>query len=459
MARLKRNSGVVTAQTLEDARMDWRHFYIVIVSLMEQLTGASMSTIVGIIIPLLNMFMHPEISSVVQGLMGATGLTAIAIGSLVVGRLMDRYGYLRFFRLCAVMEIAGSVLILLFADVVTICVGLFVAGLGIGGGYCLDSAYISELMPDKWRNFMVGVAKASSALGFILPAIVTVLVLKIFPSAEVWRVVVSVMLFLGVLTLFMRLRWAESPAWLLTKGRIADAQKAARVFFGSSVEISADNVDVNNVNVKRNVSLRAFFTGKNVLKVIYTGIPWACEGIGVYGIGVFLPVLIMALGLDHSGAEGIGKVIKSVELTAVVNFCILPGFIIGLLVMNRMRKRTMLWGGFLGSSLGLALLLCAYCFSWPMWVSVLGFMLFEVMLNAGPHLVTYIIPTEVYDVDDRGLGNGVAGFLGKLGAILGVFFMPVWLKSGGIVLVLEITIGVMIAGGIIGFVFGRYVKH
>ncbi len=37
-------------------------------------------------------------------------------------------------------------------------------------------------------------------------------------------------------------------------------------------------------------------------KVVLSGIPPACEGWvwGVYGIGVFLPILVMALGLEHT---------------------------------------------------------------------------------------------------------------------------------------------------------------
>ena len=201
--------------------------------------------------------------------------------------------------------------------------------------------------------------------------------------------------------------------------------------------------------------MASLFKGKNLLRVIYSGIPWACEGLGVYGIGVFLPVLIMALGIDNTHAVGIPKIINSVELTAVINFCILPGFVIGLLLVNRLNNAMMMWVGFFGSAAGMVLLLLAYLFHWPMWISVVAFMVFEMLLNAGPHLVTYIIPAAIYPVANRGAGSGVADFLGKLGAVLGVFFMPMWLKAGGVTLVLIITAGVMVAGGLITIIFSR----
>jgi MFS family permease len=43
-------------------------------------------------------------------------------------------------------------------------------GFCIGGEYSLDSGYTSELMPQRWRSTMVGIVKASCALGNILAA-------------------------------------------------------------------------------------------------------------------------------------------------------------------------------------------------------------------------------------------------------------------------------------------------
>lgn len=432
-----------------------RHWYIELVSSMEQLIGAAQSTVVGIIIPLLNLFLHPELSAAVQGIMGATGLIGIAVGSAIIGPLSDRQGYLGWFRICAVLIIVGAIVASLVPDPWIICLGLFVAGFGVGGGYSLDSAYISELMPTKWKGFMVGVAKAASAVGFILPAVIVVFILHNYPSPDVWRGVVWILAGLGVLTLLMRIRWAESPGWLLSKGRTAEAQKAAEFFFGKGVEVQPLPTAGTTDSKVADGTGESLFKGKNLLRVIYSGIPWACEGLGVYGIGVFLPVLIMALGIDSTHATGIPKIINSVELTAAINFCILPGFIIGLLLVKRLNHATMLWAGFLGSAAGMGVLLAAYLLHWPMWVSVAAFMFFEVLLNLGPHLITYIIPAAIFPVAIRGAGSGVADFLGKLGAILGVFFMPVWLKSGGMTLVLVITIGVMLLGALITIVFSR----
>ena len=147
-----------------------------------------------------------------------------------------------------------------------------------------------------------------------------------------------------------------------------------------------------------------------------------------------------------------GKVLNSVEMTTLVNSCILPGFIIGLLILRHINHGKMMTAGFLVSAAGMALLLWAYSCHLPVWVSVAAFIIFEMALNAGPHLVTFIIPSQIYPLADRGAGTGVAASCGKIGAIAGVFLMPVLLDAGGITLVLWVCIGVMLLGGLISLI-------
>ena len=430
-----------------------KHLYIVLVSSMEQLIGAAQSTIVGIVIPLLNLFLHPQLAASVQGVMGAVGLIGIAIGSALVGPLADKYGYLGWFRVCPVLIVIGSLVASILPDPWLISVGMFIAGVGVGGGYPLDSAYISELMPAKWRNFMVGVAKAVCAVGFVLPAAIAVAVLRDVPSPAVWRWIVWIMGMLGLITLLLRIRWVQSPGWLLSRGRVREADNAAKFFFGKDAEIGAPSANDGNTpeqaEQKESMSL---FKGVNLLRVIYSGIPWACEGLGIYGIGVFLPVLLMALGIDQNHGGGIPEVIDSVGLTALINLCILPGFVLGLMLVNRLNHSFMMWTGFLGSAISLSLLFASYKLGWPIWLIIGAFMVFEVFLNAGPHLITYVIPAAIFPVRIKGAGAGIAGFLGKVGAILGVFFMPILLRAGGMTLVLIVSVAVMLLGAAITLV-------
>ena len=87
--------------TVADMPFGWRHVWIVSVASLGQLIGTALATVVGIIIPMLQILSHPELPSWLQGLLGAADLIGIAVGAVILGKLSDRWGYLLFFRICA----------------------------------------------------------------------------------------------------------------------------------------------------------------------------------------------------------------------------------------------------------------------------------------------------------------------------------------------------------------------
>lgn len=437
----------ISAVAMRDMKLRPGDYRVLAVSSMEQIIGTALSTVVGIVIPLIQLMGTSHLSSLMQGVIGAAGLLGIALGSAVIGKLIDRQGYLLWFRLCPAVIMAGAMLPFVIATPGCLVAGMFVAGIGVGGGYTLDSAYISEIMPDRWKQFMVGIAKATCAIGSALAAGIGWWVIKAAERPQVWPVMMLIIAVMGLITLLLRLQWRESPVWLAGHGRMAEAQKAAEFFLGKGVKVLPPAEKVAST-----ATWGEMFRGRNLIKVAYSGLTWACEGLGVYGFGVFLPVLVMALGIESDAARGTDKVINSVEMTFWINMFIIPGFIIGLLVMRRMNNAMLMGWGFIGSAAGLLLLWLAYAMHWPVWCSVIGFLIFEIALNGGPHLITFIIPSVIYPVSQRGVGDGIAAMLGKVGAVLGVFFMPMLLESGGMTLVLWVSIAVMALGALLTFI-------
>lgn len=449
---MNENLEMTNAIAIADAPMNRRHVWIVTVSSMEQIIGAGLSTLAGIIIPMINLLRHPELSAGIQGLAGAMGLIGIAIGSPIIGRLADKQGYLNYFRACPLIIMIGALLIF-FTDniILTIC-GLFICGFGVGGGYSLDSAYISELMPRNWKTVMVGIAKASSALGFIGVALASYWIIKDVDKDTVWPVLSLSLAVLGFITFLMRIKWAQSPSWCVNQGKITEANKAVDFFFGKGYTY---NKPANTDGGVKNAGYLSLFKGSNLTKVIFSGIPWACEGVGVYGVGVFLPILVMSLGLENPHLSGLPKITDSVLLTAIINCFVLVGFIAGLLMLRHFSHLKMLVNGFILAAAGLCLILLAYIFKWPVVVSLCGFLIFEFFLNVGPHLITFIIPPHIFDASQKAAGNGIAAFLGKVGAIAGVFLMPWLLGLGGMKLVLIVCIAVNLLGAAIAGFYGR----
>lgn len=449
--------------TVENSPLTWRHIWIVAVASMGQMIGTAVATIVSVIIPMIQILGHPELSSWEQGFLGAVDLIGISVGATVLGKLSNRYGYLLFFRLCPILVVASALLCILVPDITVTFISLFIMGFAIGGEYSLDSDYVSELMPVKWRSVMVGVTKTASALGNIIVAGVAYLLIVHWQSADNWPKLMWLMVIFGGIMILSRIHFASSPKWLLERGRTEEAVKALRLLLGPDVALSQTTLSAASTAktpVAGNSDISyGDFVGKNIKQIILTGIPWACEGLGVYGIGVFLPVLVLALGITHDSANisHIMHVASSVEITFWISCIILPGFIIGLLLIRKLRSTFQLAWGFYLSAASMTLLLLAFHFKWDAWILIAAFMGFELFLNIGPHLITYVLPPEVYPVSDRSLGSGIAASMGKVGAVLAVFFIPVILRSGGVVAVLAVSAAVMLVGGLVTSIFGPMV--
>lgn len=435
-----------------------RHWYIFVVSSMEQLIGGALSTIVGIMIPLIVLCGTPSLTPVQEGLLGASSLTGIAVGSVLIGKLLDEMGYLLWFRLCPLLITACALGVYFSSSITLLILFLFIMGIGVGGGYSLDSSYIAELLPAYWRSLFVGLAKATSSLGFIGGAAACFVILKYDPKATVWPYLILIIAALGLVTVLLRIRWYQSPSWLLVKGKTAQAEKAAKEFLGPRAAVIAptqEQVTQMEKIMQQRTPFIKMFMGKNLEKVLLCGVTWACEGLGVYGFGVFLPILIMALGLQGNAAPGIPRILESVQSTIFINIFIAVGFAVGLLILHRVNPLRLMGNSFLLCALALIILLAGYKLSWPTWISFVCFMVFEAAQNAGPHLVTFIIPPRIYPINERGTGMGIAAMLGKVGAMLGVFFMPPILRWGGIEAVLLVSIAVQFLGAALTFIYGK----
>lgn len=459
---ITRNKTSKTTYEVASMPLRPRHYWIVGVASLGQLIGTAVATIAGIIIPLLNIILHPELSSFMQGVIGASDLIGICIGSVIFGRLSDRYGYLFFFRFCPALIFCASTLSVFIPDVSVLTICLFVLGLGIGGEYSLDSDYVSELIPVRYRALMVGVTKTASAFGNIIAAAICFGLLLYWKNAEIWPKLMWIISGISALMFILRIWFYQSPGWLLSKGRVKEAELAVKKFLGNDVTINATNI--NNKGKVQGQGKENFllFFSKNWKKVVISGIPWACEGLGVYGIGVFLPILVMALGLEHfePGEAKIFHVVDSVKITLYISCIILPGFISGLILIRKNKSITSIqtWG-FLLCTVAMCVLMPAYACHWNKWIAIGAFMAFEFFLNMGPHLITYVLPPRIYAVSQRGQGVGLAASIGKIGAIIGVFCIPILLKAGGAMLVLGVSAAVMLTGAAVTFLLRKTVTE
>jgi len=430
----------------------WGHFRVLIVASLGQITGAALSTLVGVVLPLMQILTHSDLKPLQQGVLASMSLVGIMVGSVVIGARSDKRGYLRYLRLSPALILLGAIIAISSSSLITLAVALFVMGFGVGGGYSLDSDYVSEIMPRRWRLFMVGVVKASSAVGNVVMAFVCYYILGHWTTADHWNGMFLLVALMAVVMLLSAIRFEQSPGWLLSQGRREEAERAARYFLGQDVELG-------EAATTEGVSVWSLFRRESLRRTILCGLPWACEGYAVYGVGVFLPVLIMSLGLGRGEAGTIAHATSSVHLAAYVNLFVAAGFAAGLMAIRRSFNLRQQSVGFVVAALGLVLLMVGYALHLPRWTMIAGLALFELFINAGPHLMTFILPSQVYPIAERGAGAGVAAAAGKAGAVAGVFTIPLLLGWGGAEMVMAVTLALQLLGAAVTATLGRELLH
>jgi len=161
------------------------------------------------------------------GLLGSGYLTGAVCGALVFGRLTDRYGRKRLFFITLGVYLAGVGLSAFSWDFWSFFVFRFITGCGIGGEYAAINSAIDELIPARHRGRVGLMINGSFWLGAALGSGATVLLLdpaRFAPDLG-WRLGFGIGAALGLAILFFRRFIPESPRWLLTHGRAAEAER------------------------------------------------------------------------------------------------------------------------------------------------------------------------------------------------------------------------------------------
>ena len=104
----------------------------------------------------------------------------------------------------------------------------FIAGMGIGGEYSAINSAIDEMMPARYRGRTDIWINGTYWLGAILGTLASFLLLNSLRPNEGWRVAFLAGPALAFVILIVRRNLPESPRWLITHGREAEAEEAMR---------------------------------------------------------------------------------------------------------------------------------------------------------------------------------------------------------------------------------------
>jgi len=161
------------------------------------------------------------------GLAGSAYLVGGIIGALVFGRLTDLLGRKRLFTITLGVYLLATLATGLSWNFASFMVFRALTGAGIGGeGAAMNSA-IQELIPARLRGRTDITINGSFWVGAALGALGSVVLLnpRLIPVELGWRLTFIGGAVLSLIVIYARRFLPESPRWLMTHGRIAEAEQ------------------------------------------------------------------------------------------------------------------------------------------------------------------------------------------------------------------------------------------
>jgi putative MFS transporter len=354
------------------------------------------------------------------------------IGAAIAGVIGDRFGRRVSYQTNLLLFGAASIAAF-FAPNIEVLTGLrFLMGLGLGAELVIAAGTLSEFIPashrGRWAALMsmiiaAGLPLASWTGYFLIPTVG-------------WR---YMFLIAGVAALgvwIMRKSMPESPRWLESRGRHAEAEQTLAAIEADVMEQHGTLPPVARIQDLSVASApySALFKRKMLPRVVVTSIMIVTTNVTTYGLIAWLPTFFVSQGMT---------VTKSLGYTTAMTVGAVFGPLLAVLVADRIGRVK----GIVASALALIVLGITFSqLTAPAAVISCGFLLvtvFYFLVSIGQFgFVPEVFPTEY-----RLRGAGFASTLGR-GAAIGTPFMSVALFKAfglpGVVGLVVILLTVMI---------------
>ena len=420
----------------------------------------------GVAMPLIIAEFHirPE----VVGLIGAALVLGAVFGAGFGGPVADRLGRKRLMLADMIIIGFGAATSALANGPTTLFIGQFLVGAGVGIDFPVSSTYISEVSPKRSRARMMVATIACQSVGMLLAAAITLLLLKNVGGAQNWRLFLATEGIIALLFFVLRLSEPDSPHWLMTRGKFAEAAQAFIRIMPEQREAvlqitsnAGEKSLADSVTQAKASGLAILFSRPYRARTLLVAVPWFLMDIATYGVGLFTPIILGAI--DISGRTG-GLITHDLAATrgsAAIDLFLLFGFLLGIWAVPRFGRIRMQAIGFGGMAVGMLILMKAVHLSnspagaGHIPLVFAGFILFNLLMNAGPNATTFTLAPILFPTELRATASGFAASVAKIGATFGVFVLPTLKGKFGVPAVLEMVAAVSVLGLMVTLVFGR----
>jgi MFS transporter, SP family, arabinose:H+ symporter len=341
------------------------------------------------------------LSDNLHGIAMASALYGTVVGSLIGGWPADRFGRKATLLWIGVLYLLGAAGSALASDVWVFIAARVIGGLGIGISTVVAPMYISEIAPPQHRGRLAGMFQFNIVFGILVAFVSNALLAGIGPNA--WRWMLGVAAFPSVLYALLCLALPESPRWLLTKK--GDREAALKVLQQIEPEQSKDEIaeqaDEIMASSTEQVSSGQFWTRRLRRSILLAFlIAFFNQLSGINAILYFAPRIFELTGLGAEAAllQSIGIGVTNLIFTFV-----------GLWLIDRLGRRTLLYIGSVGYILSLGLV--AWAFFTQHYSIVPGCIFAFIAAHAiGQGAVIWVFISEIFPNRHRAEGQTLGSF-------------------------------------------------
>jgi len=357
------------------------------------------------------------------------------LGAVFGGVVADRIGRKHGLIYSMLLYAGFSLINALAWDVLSLSVARFITGIGLSSMTVIANTYISEFFPAGRRGRYMGLVMTIGLLGIPATAWVSRFVVPLAPWG--WRLI-FVWGGLGILSLVYALRIPESPRWLRSHHRIAEANAVIDALEQIAVAEGAVLPDLEPV-MEQSHHGRAGYSGlmreRYFNRTILLGIVSILGTVGFYGFFSWVPTLLFQHGVT---------VVKSLTYTSVMALCNPVGALIAADLIERYERK---WFN-VGISLFVAVSGVLFGLSDnPILIMVFGSLI--VMGLQAATVSSYTYASELYPTELRSQGNGITYGIGRIANVGGPFIIAAVFSQVGYVAVFAFIAGCYVMRGMV----------
>jgi sugar porter (SP) family MFS transporter len=345
-----------------------------------------------------------------EGFVVSVLIFGAAIGALVGGRLSDRYGRRHNILLLAAIFALGTIGCVLSPSWQVLALFRFVLGLAVGGASATVPVYLAEVSPYERRGSLVTRNEVMIVSGQFAAFVINAIIFQLWGEHDsIWRFMLLVAVLPAILLFVGMLRMPESPRWLSSQDRDPEAL-AVLEQVRSPQRAKAEMAEVRALAEEEKAAQTGGWAD--------LAVPWVRR---LLLIGIGLGVFQQFTGINsimYYGSQLLEDAGFSAEAAVLGNtlfgLASVLGISVGLLVMNRLNRRTMLLGGFALTTsfhllVGLAALLMPDNSVKPYALLVFAVLfVFSMQGTIGP--LVWLLLAEIFPLKIRSFAMGVCVF-------------------------------------------------